>query len=182
MLREIVLFVILSITINGNLLAGQFEDFDDLDGHIGYWIGLGIGGNYFGVTKSVNLSIAIDDNIFSIRYSKSDEFQFNVEGHYDEPRIGLKEFAILYGKCLKKSIVALTFSTGISYLNGTNRGKNIEPKEYEKINISTLGMPLEFEFIIGFAQNVGIGLQGYYNLNKDKMFGGLIFKLNVGLF
>ena len=182
MLREIILFIIVNVWFTGNLLAGQFGDFKNLDGHRGYWIGLGIGGNYFGITGSGNLSIALDDNIFSFRYSKSDEFQFNVEGHNDEPAIRMKEVAVLYGKYLKKNNSALIFSVGISYLKGINRGKNIEFKEYEKINISTLGIPLEFEFMLGFTQNIGMGLQGYYNLNKDKMFGGVIFKLNIGLF
>ena len=182
MLRAILLFIILNIGFSENLLAQQFKDFDNLDGNRSYWIGVGIGGNYFGITKSGNLSIAIDDNIFSFRYSKSDEFQFNVDGNYDEPAIGMKEFVVLYGKYLKKSNIALTFSTGISYLKGTNRGKNIEFNEYKKINISTLGLPLEFEFMIGFTQKIGIGLHGYYNLNKDNMFGGITFNLNVGLF
>ncbi len=78
MLRNLILIIILYLSFTGNLLAGQFEDFDCLDGHRGYWIGLGIGGDYFGITKTGNLSVAVDDNIFSFRYSRSNEFQFNV--------------------------------------------------------------------------------------------------------
>ena len=182
MVREVILFAILNLCFIGNSLAGQFEDFDNLDGHRGYWIGIGFGGNYFGITKSGNLSIAIDDNLFSIRYSKSNELRFSVEGDYYEPAIGIKEFAFLYGKYAKDNNILLTLSAGISYLKGVNRGKNIVFNEYEKLNISTIGIPLEFEFMIGFSQNIGISLLVYYNLNKDKMFGGLTFKLNVGLF
>ena len=182
MIQKLVLISILLFNSHGEIFAGQFEDFDNLDGHRGYWIGFGLGGNYFGPSVSGNFNLAINENIFSVRYTKSDEFQFNVEGHYDEPAKKLKEFALLYGRYLKKNNFVLTFSAGISYLNGVNRGRNIQFKEFEKVNISTFGVPLEMEMLFGFSKNIGISLFFYSNLNKDKIFGGVVFKLNAGSF
>ncbi len=176
------MFLTLLLSITEKPVAGQFEDFDNLDGHTGYWVGLGLGSNYFGVTISGNLNLALNENIFSVRYSKSDEFRFNVEGHYDEPAKRLNEFALLYGRYLKKDNSILSFSMGICYLNGINRGKNILFKEFEKLNISTLGLPLEMEFLLGFSNNIGASVFLYGNLNKEKIFGGVVFKLNIGSF
>jgi hypothetical protein len=182
MIKKIMLFSILLFNSQDEFLAGQFEDFDNLDGHRGFWIGIGLGGNYFGIAKSGKLNLALNESIFSLRYTKSDEFQFNVDGNYDEPAKKLNEFALLYGRYLKKDNFVLTFSTGICYLNGVNRGKNIMFKEFEKVNISTVGLPLEMEFLIGFSNNIGISVSFYGNLNKDKIFSGAVFKLNIGSF
>jgi len=182
MIKKLILILILLFSTVEKSFPGQFEDFDNLDSHTGYWIGFGFGSNYFGITISGNLNLALNENIFSVRYAKSDEFRFNVEGHYDEPARGLKEFVLLYGRYLKKDNFVLRLSTGISFLSGINRGRNIEYQEFERISISTLGLPLEGEFIIGFSKNIGISLLCYGNLNKDKTFGGVVFKLNAGLF
>ena len=180
--RKLVFIICLTFCFLHPSLGGETERFDNLDGHNGYWIGAGIGTNYFGVTKSVNISIALEQHIFSFRYAKSDEFQFNVEGIYDEPTLGMKEFSLLYGRYFKKDNFALTFSFGISYVHGINRGSHIEFRSFETHRISTMGVPLGFEFMIGLSENIGIALHCTGNLNTDKIFGGASAKINVGLF
>ncbi len=165
-----------------NISAGQSDKFDSLDGHRGYWLGLGIGGNYFGVTQSGNVTYALNENIFMIRYTKSNEFQFNVDGVYDKPEKNMKELAFMYGKYLKSNNTILSLAAGLSYLKGTNRGANIQYHEFETENISTFGIPIQLDFMLGFTNNVGIGIQLYGNINKDKSFTGVVFKINIGLF
>ncbi len=176
------LTLLLNICLYVNISAGQFDKFDSLDGHRGYWLGLGIGGNYFGLTKSGNLTYAINENIFMLRYTKSSELRFNVDGIYDEPEKKISEFALMYGRYLKSNNTILSLALGLSYLNGINRGKNIEFHDFETINISTFGLPIELDFMLGFSKNIGIGIQLYSNINKDKSFTGVIFKINIGLF
>jgi hypothetical protein len=182
MIRKTIFITWIIFTLFPSSSVGQTADFDDLDGHSGFWVGFGLGGNYFGVTKSMNVTFAREQHLFIVRYAKSDEVQFNVEGQYDKPTMGIKEFALMYGRYFKKDNFALTFSAGLSYLQGVYRGSNIQFRDYKALHISTIGIPLGFEFMVGLSDNVGIGVHCTGNLNTEKIFGGVNAKINVGLF
>ena len=149
----------------------------------GYWVGLGVGGNYFGPTFCTNLSFTINQNLFSIKYSKSDEFNLSFSGYdFEEPYLTLKEFGVLYGRIYRKSFILLSALAGISYLKGINRGRNIQYNDYETINISTLGFAFEAEVMFEFTNFIGLGILYYGNINKKKTFTGGMLRLKFGWF
>jgi hypothetical protein len=145
------------------------------------WFGLGLGSNYFGPTFSFNISYARNNNIFTLRYLKADEFQFNVEGHYDQPTLAFKEVGLLYGRCFKKGPLALSISAGIGYVNAADRGTHIQYDDYQRVEISTFGVPFEagFRFEFGF---VGIGGSWYGNINPDRSTFGAMVQASFGTF
>jgi hypothetical protein len=146
-----------------------------------YWVGFGIGGNYFGPTICANLSYTINQNLITIKYASSEEFQFGVDNtNLDKPSIWLKEFGFLYGRCFRKDILLLSVSAGISYTNGIIRGQNIQDHYYEKRNISTFGFPIEAEAMFEVSDYVGVGLLFFVNLNKEKNFNGGMLRIKVG--
>jgi len=146
-----------------------------------YWIGLGIGGNYFGPTICGNISYTINQNIITIKYANSEEFQFGVDNtNFEKPSIWLKEFGLLYGRSFRKDILLLSVSAGISYVSGINRGQNIQDHYYEKINISTIGIPIEAEAMFEFSDYVGAGFLFFANLNKEKNFNGVMLRIKIG--
>jgi photosystem II stability/assembly factor-like uncharacterized protein len=148
--------------------------------HPSGWIILGVGSSHFGPALYMNFSYSYKNNIFTMRYLKADEFRFNVEGHYDQPALSCKEFGILYGRSYRKNNIILSLSAGVGYIKGIDRGKHIEYKEYEKVDISTFGMPFEagFRFEFGFF---GIGGSWYGNLNSKKSFSGGLFEISIGV-
>jgi hypothetical protein len=73
-------------------------------------------------------------------------------------------------------------SGGISYVYGINRGKQIQSKEYEKIKISTLGIPFEANFRIEINSFLGIGASCFGNLNNQKTYLGGMVQIYIGKF
>jgi hypothetical protein len=149
----------------------------------GYWLSLGIGKNYFGPTLNFSFSYSFDNNIFTVKYLKANEFTFSPGGYdFDEPRLKLEEIGALYGKTYREGYILLSLSGGISYVYGINRGIQIQPKEFEKIKISTLGIPLEANFRIEINSFLGIGASCFGNLNNQKTYLGGMVQIYIGKF
>ncbi len=173
-----ILFIFLSNIVSANNIKWE----DSSDNRNGYWLGLGIGSGYFGPNLCANISFTISQNLFTIKYSKSNEFRFGVDNDFDEPALSMKEFGILYGRFHRESILLLSASIGISYLNGINRGRNIQYHDFEKINISTIGFPFEAEVMFEFTNYTGIGILFYGNINKERIFTGGMVRIKIGWF
>ncbi len=182
-MRKPIHIIVFILLVASNLKAGDKLSGDTLYNKTGFWIGAGLGGNYFGPTLCVNLSYKIEQNLITIKYASSEEFQFGVDNtNLDKPSIGMNEFGLLYGRCFRNKILLLSVSAGLSFINGTNRGKNISDHKFEEVKISTLGIPFEAEAMFEFSNYVGIGLLFYGNLNKDRSFGGGMLRIKVGSF
>ena len=150
---------------------------------IGYWLGLGIGANYFGPTFHASISVSRCDNIFTLRYLKAEEFRFNPGGgDYDSPALSMKEIGILYGRSLRKKYLTFSLSAGISTVSGTNRGKHIIYKQYEPQSMATFGVPFEAEFKIELSNSLAIGGAFFGDLNTKKSFTGGMAKISIGKF
>lgn len=182
MQRSIILFILIMIFSNP-LLSRDLTRGDSAESEYNYWLGLGIGGNYFGPHLCANLSFTIDEHLFTIKYGKSNEFHFaGVENNYDDPQLEIREYGFLYGRFHRENILLLSLSAGISYIKGINRGKNIQYHDFEKINISTVGIPFEAEAMFEITNYAGIGLLFYGNINKDKIYKGIMFRIKAGWF
>lgn len=143
-------------------------------------ITFGIGSGYFGPSLYFGLSYISNNNLFTIRYWKADEFRFNVEGHYDEPALNCKEIGFLYGRTYQKKYLILSLSAGLAYLDGIDRGTLLSIKQYEQVAISTIGVPFEakFRFRLGF---ISLGGSWYGDLNTKRSTSGVLFELSFGI-
>jgi len=146
-----------------------------------YWLTFGLGSSTFGPGFYGNVSYAYKNNLFFVRYLKGDEFRFNVEGHYDEPRRTLKEVGVLYGRTYTKESLTMSFSAGIGIVEATDRGKVIQYSDYQRIDISTLGVPFEATFRFAFGI-FGIGGSWAGNFNPKKFVSAAVLQLSVGVF
>jgi hypothetical protein len=180
--KKIKVISILFIFLSSFLSANNIKWEDSSEKRNSYWLGLGIGNSYFGPNICANISFTINQNLFTVKYSKSDEFRFGVENNFDEPALLMKEFGILYGRFHRENILLLSMSVGISYLEGINRGKNIQHKDYEKINISTIGFPIEAEAMFEITDYTVIGILFFGNINKEKIFTGGMLRIKIGWF
>jgi len=145
------------------------------------WLNVGIGGSHFGPCFYSSIAYSHNNDIFTVRYFKADEFVFNVDGVYDKPFLTCKEFGILYGISYPKNINLLSFSAGIGYVSGTDRGNKITYHQFEPINISTLGIPFEAKFQFTVLGDLNIGGAWFGNINSAKPYTGFILKISVGV-
>ncbi len=144
------------------------------------WASLGIGTSYFGPTFRTALSYSIGNNVFTVRYLKGDELRFSVEGQYDQPALGFKELGILYGRISRKQFLLVGLSIGMGYVNGTDRGRQIEYGKYEPINISAFSFLLEATVLVDITNFLGIGGSVFGSLNSQKTYLGGTLNVYVG--
>lgn len=148
-----------------------------------YWLNAGIGKCYFGPTIKLGISYEYNQNIFSFRYLKADEFQFSTGGyHFEEPPLKFYEIAALYGYPYRIHNMTIGFLAGIGYINGTDRGSLIQNKLYVNIKISQLSIPIETYFKIEPFKYVSLGITGFGNINAKRSFFGGMIDLSIGNF
>jgi hypothetical protein len=165
----------------GNLYADErIQNSDSL--HIGGWVTFGFGSCTLCLSGKTSFSFAYNANIFTMRYIKGDEFNFNPGGaDYDEPSISFAEKGFLYGRRYKEEFLMLSFSCGVGYIDGVYRGRKLVEKVYEHKKISTYGMPFEAKFMFEFGF-IGIGGSWFGNLNNQKSISGGLLELSIGVF
>lgn len=147
-----------------------------------YWVSFGFGKSYFGPTLYTGISYSFRENIISMRYLSSEEFRFSAGDHsFDNPTLKINEFGVLYGRSYRKESLVLSASAGIGFVSGTNRGNQLNYKEFEKIKISSVGLPFEANFRIDFFKYVGIGGAFFGNINSKKTFMGGLACIYIGI-
>lgn len=148
-----------------------------------YWLNAGIGKCYFGPTLKLGISYEYNQNIFSFRYLKADEFRFSAGGYnFDEPPLKFYEIAVLYGYPYRTHNMTIGFLAGIGYLNGIERGTHIQSRLYESIEISQLSLPLEIYFKIEPLKYFSLGITGFGNINTKRSFSGAMIEITIGNF
>lgn len=150
-----------------------------------FWFNGGLGTSYFGPAFNWGLSYSYNENIFSVRYIKADEFIWGSPGggkSWDDPQLKMKEIGILYGRAMKNGILTLSLSGGLSYIDAVTRGAKISEKQYEKVNIQTIGVPLELHVRIELTPFLGIGGSCFGNLNSKRSFAGGSLNFYIGRF
>lgn len=146
-----------------------------------YWFSGGIGKSQF-PSGMIALGYEFKDKptLLLARYSLNTEiFSAN------QPDIRVSELGVLYGLNVGK----FRFSSGLSGVWGTNRGKYLytdpDPLIYgstyhEPIKYTTVGIPAEIRFITSLKHVVGFGVTGFGNWNAKRSFVGLNLSLYVG--
>lgn len=150
-----------------------------------FWFNGGVGSSYFGPSFNWGLSYSYNENIFSARYIKADEFVWGSPGggkSWDDPQMKMREIGFLYGRAQRNGILTLSLSGGLSYIDAVKRGAKISEKQYEKVNIQTIGLPLELHVRIDITSFLGIGGSCFGNLNSKRSFAGGSLNLYLGRF
>jgi len=160
-----------------HLSAGELNEVENSPG---FWLNLGLGKSHFGPTLNTSMSYGFNKNLLILRYLSADEFRFNVEGHYDEPALRVREIGLLYGKYILEKGVRLSLSAGVSYVHGVDRGNHLQFKEYERVNISAFGIPAELNVQAEISRYFGFGFTAFGNFNNQKSFYGGSIKLIFG--
>jgi hypothetical protein len=139
---------------------------------------LGIGTGYIGPTFYAGLNYIVNNNLFTVRYWKADEFRFNMDGRYDEPALRGREFGLLYGRTFRIDIRELSVCAGIAYIDGIDRGKRIGYNRFEPVHLSTIGIPFEVRFRIDMGV-VSLGGAWYGDITNKRFYSGAMLELSV---
>ena len=148
----------------------------------GGWATAGVGACHFGTATNVSVSYGFDNNIVTARYIRTEEFLFSASDPIEvDPEMSFKEIGVLYGRAFKKEFLVLSMAAGVSSLSGVDRGKQIDYRRNERIDISGIGMPFEakFRFELGV---IGIGGSWFGNLNGKRSFSGGLIEIHFGVF
>ncbi|MCY7352721.1 MAG: hypothetical protein LH606_19025 [Cytophagaceae bacterium] len=145
-----------------------------------YWLSGGLGKSQFpSGMVALGYEFSNRPTLLIARYSANGQV-FSA----DQPGIKVNELGLLYG--LK--VGNFRFSTGLSGVWGTNRGKYLysDPDPlmygstyYEPIKYATVGVPAEIRFISS-RRRIGLGVTGFGNWNAKRSFAGLNLSLYVG--
>ncbi|MGE5400130.1 MAG: hypothetical protein ACM3S2_06985 [Ignavibacteriales bacterium] len=178
----IVLIAILAVNlpVMGQEITKSQPEYKDC-----FWVNGGIGGSYFGPTLNGSISYSHNENTFTIRYLKADEFTWGDPGGNkvsDYPPLSMKEIGILCGRSTRMQNMVISLSGGLSYLTAVNRGSRIEERLYEKQEIKAIGIPLELHVRIELTDFLGIGGSCFGNLNSSYSFIGGSLNLYIGKF
>ncbi|HEX2867968.1 MAG TPA: hypothetical protein VHO03_13060 [Ignavibacteriales bacterium] len=144
-----------------------------------------MGTSYFGAAFNWGLSYSYNENVFSARYIKADEFVWGSPGggqSWDDPQLKMREIGLLYGRSHRNGILHLSLSGGLSYIDAVKRGAKISERQYEKINIQTIGLPLELHVRVEITDFLGIGGSCFGNLNSKRSYAGGSLNLYIGRF
>ena len=177
--RASLILVVLSLCAFGTLRAQDNQQAATV--HTAEWFSLGLGSGYFGPVLACGVSFAYDNNVLCLRYLKADELQFNVEGHDDEPSLALKEIDLLYGRTFTNKPLTLNISAGLGYVSAVDRGRLIQYQDFQRVEISTLGVPFDAGFRFEFGV-VAIGGSWYGNINAKRSTYGAMVQVHFGMF
>lgn len=145
-----------------------------------YWLSVGLGKTQF---PSAMIAFGYESRNKPILITA--RHTFNGEILSDNlPGIKVSDFGLLYGIRTGK----FSFSTGLSGVWGTDRGKFIKSDPdplingsniYEPVKYATVGLPGEIRFITS-KNGVGVGITAFGNLNSKRSFAGINLSLYVG--
>jgi hypothetical protein len=160
-----VLFVLLLLVTDFCPLSAAAQDRSRI------WLGFGLGG---AASTSEASGMAIMGEV--VYQTGPHHFAIRAMGAADpfgEDADEFGELGILYGRAAKRdwghaTIAAGLALTGFGSCSGTARGCH------------TVGVPVVAEAALRFASVVGVGAQGFTNLNSKSVYGGLVFFLQLG--
>ncbi len=157
------IFLAVLITFASNLLA------QEKDTTYKYWVTLGLGV----IKTSINLSynFSIDDKFYKVGYlnrggllttTGKDGYLYN-------------SMDISIGKRLQTEWFQISLFSGPSYVFGKKRATS---GDHEKYN--TIGLETDAQLLFRAANEVGIGLGLYSNLNFERSYAGINISLTLG--
>ncbi len=148
-----------------------------------YWLNAGVGGSSSGLSGGLSLSYEAGKNLFTFRYIGSSKYGEDKLGGYTTAE-KIRDIGPLYGRIIKGKFGYASISGGINLVTGVKHGEFLGiinwVNTYEKIRITTIGIPLEAQFFFTPVSFLGIGATAFANLNPEKSFWGLLLCIQFG--
>lgn len=167
-MRKILLVVLL--LLSSNLLYAQSEDTS-----YKYWITVGgmLMFNKDLASINLNYSFSIDRNFYKVAY-------FSRGGVSQNPSVGNDGYLyntidISIGKRLQSEWFQAAFFVGPSYLFGK---KELSADNFE--DYDTVGLQSDVQLLFRLADEVGVGVGIYGNLNFENSYAGLNVNITLG--
>ena len=130
-----------------------------------YWIHAGLGRSSLGsLGASAGLGIQLNNLILSLRGTTNAEEFIEIFSEGDE----FFAVGLLVGIGARKQKVHASFSMGIARVTGSRYISG------ERVDIDpTVGLPIEVQLFHKAYRSSAIGLNFYWNINREESFGGL---------
>ena len=141
------------------------------------WFSAGVGLGNIGPSIGLSLNHLHNDRLFKVRFVREEEFVLNLFGSSPPPE-SVWDIGLLYGFCRTKGKSSIMFSSGVSYVEGMRLGD--DDTNYKEISISTIGLPVEAQFMWPFSKCMGLGVTLFGNINSESIFGGITLNLIFG--
>ena len=145
-----------------------------------YWASLGGGLGSLGFAGDIRLSYQNNHHRLAFRSAGTQElFVFG-----PTPYEMVYDYALMYGRSFDRDHITGAISAGIGIVKSVRRGKFLSNQflfdEYERIENTTIGFPVEVNFVGVIFPAVGLGIDAFADFNKERTFGGLVFTLHIG--
>ena len=144
------------------------------------WVSAGLGATSSGIAGGLGLAYRTSPHIFSARAVTTGPLSLDLTGVGVEGE-DVNDFSLLYGRGTGGRGGSASISAGIGLITGTRRifrgGFRVEE---ERIG-PTVGIPIEAQlfWIPGRDAQVGLGLTGLANLNREASFAGALVSFHL---
>jgi hypothetical protein len=148
-----------------------------------YWLSAGVGGSSYGFSGGLSISAQSGRSMLSIRYISSSRYGEGWLGGYTSSE-NVWDISPLYGFIAKGKWGYASVSGGIGLVGGTKHGQYLGSANwintYEKVPLTTIGIPLEAQLFFTPFSAFGIGVNGFANLNPKRSYSGILICLQWG--
>ena len=164
------LLMITLLLLSENLLFAQEEDTV-----YKYWMTVGWMFNNDLMSSNLNYSFSLGNNFYKIGYFGRGGFSLS-----DTPTVGRDGYLyntidISIGKRFQSEWFQAAFFVGPSYLFGK---KELSEDNFE--NYNTVGLESDIQLLFRLADEVGVGVGLYGNLNFEKSYAGMNINITLG--
>lgn len=162
--------LIMLLLFSGNSLFAQSEDTT-----YKYWMTIGAMLTYEVVSLNLGYTFSLGSNFYKASYLKKGGFSLSGNSTVGNDGYLFNTIDISFGKRLQSEWFQAAFFVGPSYLFGK---KELSEDNYE--NYNTVGLQSDWQLLFRIADEVGIGVGLYGNLNFEKNYAGLNVNLTLG--
>ena len=158
------------LLFSGNLLFAQEEDTT-----YKYWITIGGMLNNDLVSGNLNYSFSLGSHFYKAGYFTRGGFSLSNNRAVGKDGYLYNTIDISIGKRLQSEWFQAAFFVGPSYLFGK---KELSEDNFE--NYNTVGLESDIQLLFRPANDVGVGIGLYGNLNFEKNYAGLNVNITLG--
>lgn len=147
-----------------------------------YWVNIGVG---FSSPEFTALGVIFshelknEKNIITLRLIRAEEIRI-----FSSPSNAHWDLGVLAGVIRKKQRGMVSISAGGSIVGGKKKedltGGELFDADYSTKNYTTVGLPINSQIFFTPFSHVGIGLNGFANINPKKSFAGVLVCLQIG--
>lgn len=147
------------------------------------WLSVGLGTDlHYPLAFRIGFSRPFGKNLLSARFQRTDEFDL----HRQSSSESLWNIGLLFGRMVERDAHLFAISAGLAYVGGRIRGE-FQPDDsgwggvQQMKKCSSVGIPIEMQYIRTISANVGFGLCAFGDLNPIQPSAGIALTLHLGL-